>query len=380
LALDSQIAFDLAVIGAGPAGSAAAITAAREGVRVLQMEAGSFPRHKVCGEFISAEAIALLRSLFSASHARALDATVRISEVCLHVAGKTARMPLRQPAISLSRAQLDLLLWKSAYEHGVVCEEKCRVRAVANHGGEFRLSTDEGEFRARAVVNCSGRWSELSVPSHRQADPDQKWIGLKGHFHEADSTFTCDLYFFPSGYCGVLPLRNGADRMVNAAAMVRADRARNFEELFSQQPQLRQRARSWHPVFSPISTSPLLFRPAQTSHDGVLLAGDAAGFIDPFTGDGISLAIHSGIQAASAMSAYIKNQLTLPQAIESYDRWYRVNLLPAFSNATRLRRLQGLPRFMQRLSLSLLNIPLVGSIAIELTRVRSTSEMKFARI
>lgn len=380
MALDSQTVFDLAVIGAGPAGSAAAITAARDGVRVLQLEAGIFPRHKVCGEFISAEAIELLTSLFAASHAWALDATVRISEVCLHAAGKTARMPLRRPAISLSRAQLDVLLWKSASQHGVVCKEKCRVRAVANHGGEFRLATDEGEFPARAVVNCSGRWSELSVQSHRKADQSQKWIGLKGHFHEADSTFTCDLYFFPSGYCGVLPLGNGADRMVNAAAMVRADRARNFEELFSLQPQLRQRARSWHPVFSPISTSPLLFRPPLTSHDGILLAGDAAGFIDPFTGDGISLAIHSGIQAASAMSAYIKNQVTLPQAVECYDRWYRLNLLPAFSNATRLRRLQGLPRFVQRLSLSLLNIPLIGSTAIELTRVRGTSGMKFARI
>ena len=347
---------------------------------MLQLEAGSFPRHKVCGEFISAEAIALLRSLFSASHASELDASICISEVRLQAAGKTARMPLRRPAISLTRARLDLLLWKSACEHGVICKEKCRARAVANKGDEFRLSTDEGEFGARAVVNCSGRWSELSVPSHKQADSDQKWIGLKGHFYESASPSTCDLYFFPSGYCGVLPLRNGPDGMVNAAAMVRADRARNFEELFSLQPQLQERARSWRPAFSPISTSPLLFRQPQTSHDGVLLAGDAAGFIDPFTGDGISLAIHSGIQAASALCGYIKNQLTVSQAIESYDRWYRSNLLPAFSNATRLRRLQGLPRFIQRLSLSLLNIPLVGSTAIELTRVRGASEMKFVRI
>jgi flavin-dependent dehydrogenase len=379
VALTSETVFDLAVVGAGPAGSAAAITATRHGLRILQLEAGSFPRHKVCGEFISAEAIALLRSLLFPSDV-SLNAATRISEVHLHVDEKTARLPLRRPAVSLSRAQLDLSLWKSAQEHGATCEEKCRVKAILKNGSEYRLSTDDREFRARAIVNCSGRWSELSAPLERQANSGEKWIGIKAHFYEPDSPATCDLYFFPSGYCGVLPLEAGKNGMVNAAAMVRADKATNFEELFLLQPALQRRARSWRPVFPPVTTSPLLFREPQTSYDGALLAGDAAGFIDPFTGDGISLAIHSGIEAASAVNAYIKGQVTLQQAIDGYDRWYRSNLLPAFSTARRLRQLQELPRFMRRLSLSLLNIPLLGSTAIGLTRVKGTPEMKFVRI
>jgi flavin-dependent dehydrogenase len=380
VALTSETRFDLAIVGAGPAGSAAAITAALHGLRVLQLEAGSFPRHKVCGEFISAEAIDLLRSLLSPSDIPLLDAAVRMSEVHLHVDGKTARLPLRRPAISLSRAQLDLSLWRSAHAQGTSCEEKSRVKAIANDGGEFRLLTNDREFRARAVVNCSGRWSELTAPPGRPSSSDEKWIGLKGHFYEPDSPSTCDLYFFTSGYCGVLPLEARKDGMVNAAAMVRADRARNFEDLFRLQPALEQRMRWWRPVFPPVTTAPLLFRDPQTSCDGSLLAGDAAGFIDPFTGDGISLAIHGGIAAATAMNAYLRGQRTLQQAIDDYDWWYRSNLLPAFSTARRLRRLQEFPRFIRRLSLSLLNIPLLGSAAIGFTRVKGTSEMKFVRI
>ena len=254
------------------------------------------------------------------------------------------------------------------------------MKTVVNNGGEFRVSTDDQEFRARAVVNCSGRWSELSVPVAALQLQRNKWIGIKGHFYETNPAASCNLYFFSSGYCGVLPVRLGTEDVVNAAAMVRSDTARHFEELFPLDPALQQRTRSWRPVFPPITTAPLMLRQPQTSHNSVLLAGDAAGFIDPFTGDGISLAIHGGIKAASAMQAYLKGQVTLQHAVAGYDRWYRSNLLPAFLTAKRLRELQALPRFMRRLSLSLLNIPLLGSTAIGLTRLKGTSEMKFVRI
>ncbi|HEX7959353.1 MAG TPA: FAD-dependent oxidoreductase, partial [Terriglobales bacterium] len=245
MALGSDAVFDLTVVGGGPAGSAAAITAAKKGLRVLLMEAGSFPRHKVCGEFISAEAVTQLRSLLSPANAALLNSAARISEVRLHVDGKTARLRLGRSAISLSRAQLDLSLWQSAQEYGVTCEEKCRVKIIDNGGTDFRVLAEDREFRARAVVNCSGRWSELNPPRERQAERDQRWIGIKGHFHESDCASTCDLYFFPSGYCGVLPVQNGNDGMVNAAAMVRSDAARNFEELSNVDSALKERMRSW---------------------------------------------------------------------------------------------------------------------------------------
>src|SRR5262249_57136110 len=103
--------------------------------------------------------------------------------LCLHADGKAALLPLRRPAISLARGQLDLSLWQSAQEHGATCMERCRIKSVLNDGSEFRLLTDDREFRACTVVNCTGRWSELSASSEQLANSHKKWIGLKGHFY-----------------------------------------------------------------------------------------------------------------------------------------------------------------------------------------------------
>jgi menaquinone-9 beta-reductase len=372
LALRSDAIFDLAIIGAGPAGSAAAITGAKLGLRVLQLEAGTLPRHKVCGEFISPEAITLLRSLLSDEDLSMLNSAPRISRVCLHVDGRHAELPLKAAGISLSRSGLDQALWRSAQKHGVNCVEKCRVKAVLRDGDLFQLSAENREFCARAVVNCSGRWSELSLPFEESKARDTKWIGIKGHFYEANPTASCDLYFFSEGYCGVLPVTSGGDGKVNAAAVVRSELARTFEELFRLHPALQQRASGWQPVFSQVTTAPLIFRQPQTCHGGVLLAGDAAGFIDPFTGDGISLAIHSGSKAASMMLGYVKRNLGLEEATEAYDGWYRKNFLSAFSSAKRLRSLLTMPRVVRHVSMSLLKMPLIGSIAVEMTRAKSS--------
>ena len=371
MALKSDTVFDLAVIGAGPAGSATAITAAKLGLRVLQLEAGSFPRHKVCGEFISPEAIALLRSLLSDANLSMLDSAPRISQICLHVDGRHAELPLKAAAISLSRSELDHALWRSAQQHGTTCEDKCRVKAVVKKADVFQVVAENREFCVRGVVNCSGRWSELSVSIEAPLSNDHKWIGIKGHFYEVNPPACCDLYFFSDGYCGVLPVTSEGDPIVNAAAMVRCDVATTFQELFRLHPALQQRTRTWHPVFTPVTTAPLIFRQPQTCHGGVLLAGDAAGFIDPFTGDGISLAIHSGSKAASIMHARVRGGLSLAQAIEAYDRWYRNNLLPAFSSAQRLRSLLTMPRLVRHVSMSLLKMPPIGSKAVEMTRAKN---------
>ena len=368
MALISERVFDLAVIGAGPAGSAAAITAAKMGLQVLQLEAGSFPRHKVCGEFVSPEAITLLRSLLSEADLLLLDSAPHISQVRLHVDGRQAGLPVKGAAICLSRSELDHALWRSAQRHGATCKERCRVKSVARNSDVFQIVAENREFSARAVVNCSGRWSELSLPIERG---DNKWIGIKGHFYEANPPAACDLYFFSDGYCGVLPVTTGKDGIVNAAAMVRSESARNFDELFVLHPALQHRAGRWQPVFPQVTTAPLIFRQPQPSHGGVLLAGDAAGFIDPFTGDGISLAIHSSSKAASVIHAYVKGEFALEQTVDTYDRWYRSNFLPAFSNAKRLRSLLTMPKLVRHMSMSLLRLPLIGSKAVQMTRAKN---------
>jgi flavin-dependent dehydrogenase len=367
LAVSSNI-FDLVVVGAGPAGSAAAITAAKQGIRVLLLEAGAFPRQKVCGEFVSAEAITLLRSLSTADDSLINDA-LPLPQARLFVDGHKLELPVTPAAIGISRSDLDLALWRSAQQHSVACREKTRIRKVEQRNDCFLLYCGEEEICARAVIDASGRWSELHTCASL-AEPEEKWIGIKAHFFEANPNPSCDLYFFREGYCGVLPVKTGADGIVNAAAMVRADAATNFEQISALSAALESRMRHWKPVFSPVTTAPLFFASLRTSHLGMLLAGDAAGFIDPFAGDGISLALHGGQMAATLLSQSLRSKISLPAAQASYDQWYREHLTSAFINARRFRTLLRMPRFVRRIAIHALGMPLAGPAAVHLTRAR----------
>jgi len=353
-------AFDLAIIGGGPAGTAAAITAARSGGRVLLLERGRFPRHKVCGEFISPEGVALLAGL-------GLDDLVcrapRIAHARIFAETSMAEAALSPPAAAISRYDLDQALWRRAVEAGADCRELLEARAITG-GGPFTVATSAGDFTARAAINASGRWSNLR--RSRLAQPQrEKWVGWKAHFREADSPLSVDLYFFGGGYCGVQPLEDGH---VNACAMVQAAAANSMDQVLALHSRLAERSHAWRQVSETVATSPLVFAPPQAEEDGVLFAGDAAGFIDPFVGDGISLALRSGAMAADALAEVWEGRRSVAEAAAIYRGQYERELRPLFRNAGWLRRLSSVPRALRRPVMAVLRSPRVTRFLIGKTR------------
>ena len=178
---------------------------------------------------------------------------------------------------------------------------------------------------------AAGRWSQFTPD--RVVPPGPKWIGVKAHFREANPAPSTDLYFFESGYCGVQPV---AADVVNACAMVRSDR----------RPRCRMFSRSTHgwpngpprglPLMQPVSTAPLIYRQPQPTRDNMLFAGDAAAFIDPFVGDGISIALRSGQGGG-----------TMPQPSFLGRSWLSPSVPPTMSGvfaAIRAAAVGGLPR------------------------------------
>ncbi len=350
------MSFDLAIIGGGPAGTAAAITAARRGARVLLLERGRFPRHKVCGEFISPEGVALLAGL-------GLDELVfrapRIAHARIFAEAAVAEAALSPAGAAISRYELDDALWRRATAAGADSRQQVEARAITGTG-PFVIETTAGDFSARAVVNASGRWSNLrrSRLARRQRE---KWVGWKAHFRQADPAASVDLYFFAGGYCGVQPLGDGH---VNACAMVRAGSANSMQQVLALQPRLSERSRAWQQVSETVATSPLVFAPPQAEEGGVLFAGDAAGFIDPFVGDGISLALRSGTMAAAALAG----KRSVGEAAAIYRSQYERELRPLFRNAAWLRRLASVPRALHRPVMAMLRSPRVTLFLIGKTR------------
>jgi len=143
--------------------------------------------------------------------------------------------------------------------------------------------------------------------------------------------------------------------------MVQATVASTLEQVLAAHPDLWRRSRDWEPLTAPTSTAPLIFRPpAPIGDHGVLNVGDAAGFIDPFAGDGMAAALRSGAQAALSTAA-------------EYAAWYQREILPAFRGAARFRRLTTAPMWVRSAALHLLSSPRAASWAVKTTRGRLRS-------
>jgi flavin-dependent dehydrogenase len=377
--------YDLIVVGGGPAGSACAITASPLGVKVLLLEKDRFPRQKVCGEFVSPESLGLLRGLLTIGVLKnALKngllkngllkdglpehgwfrSAPKIVSSRIFLDNKSLTLPVSPPAQSIPRFDLDAALFEAAQNNGVTAQENMAVSEVWR-SGLFHVVAAEKTYTARAVVNATGRWSRLT---QFDVAGKEKWLGLKAHFTESSPPQSVDLYFFPGGYCGVTPVSANA---VNACAMVRSDVAHTLDEVFAKEPRLWQRSRAWQPLFPTVTTSPLYFREPETECDGMLLAGDSAGFIDPFAGDGISLALQSGSLAAQSIIPFLRGSCSLEQVHRQYRAAYRKRFTPAFRNAARLRAALAAPRWVRSAAWAFVSIPRVGKMLVRGTRARS---------
>jgi flavin-dependent dehydrogenase len=361
---NSSLQFDLAIVGGGPAGTSCAITGARLRASVGLFEAKEFPRHRVCGEFVSAESPHVLAGLLQdgPAAAKVFQAAPVIDRTRLLLGQRMIEAPVAPPALSISRYDLDAALWEAACRAGAVAHPNCEVTGI-DGDGPFTLRTSSGTFTAKAMIVAAGRWSQFTADRTVAAGP--KWIGLKAHFRESWTETCTDLYFFPNGYCGVQPVTAG---VVNACAMVRSDRATSLEEVFRLHPKLALRASHWSATMQPVITAPLIYRQPQPVRRNTILAGDAAAFIDPFAGDGISIALRSGSVAAQCICKFLMGPVGLSDAVRIYQQEYSQQFAPLLSAAARVRHLLTLPPFAQSAVFELLRLPGLVPYMIRKTR------------
>ena len=208
----------------------------------------------------------------------------------------------------------------------------CKTSPALVHSESQHLRASSAPL---AVINATGRWSNLRSKQDDTVKLQPKWLGIKMYFAETSPRPSADLYFFDGGYCGVQPVafRNSYSEhgQVNACAMVRTDVASNLTQVFAQHPALAERAGRWRSLSNLVSTFPLFFRDPQPVRDNVLQVGDSAGFVDPFVGDGISLALRSGSLAGESLIPFFRGEASLEHASQQYCRVYQQRFARCFA-------------------------------------------------
>ncbi len=150
--------------------------------------------------------------------------------------------------------------------------------------------------------------------------------------------------------------------------MVRSDTASSLAQVFGLHGELARRAASWTQVTQTVSTAPLLYRPPHPGDGRTAFVGDAAAFIDPFVGDGISIALRSGQLVARCLRGFLLGETALDESIERYELEYHKQFTPLLSVASRVRTLFSLPMAAKVAAFAMLRVPGVIPFLIRRTR------------
>lgn len=380
-------AADVLVVGAGPAGSIAALQLARAGVRVALVDRETFPRHKLCGDTLNPGSLALLDRL---------DVGAGLRGRALRTHGMTvtgpggatvaADYPDGLYGLAITRRAFDTLLVDAAVAAGARFVPATRATGLVIRDGRIHGVTLASGRRvetcsARVVVAADGRGSRLGAGAGltRYAPSPRRWA--YGAYYEGVDGLAArgEMHIRQGGYVGVAPLPGGlanvcavrtpdvifrrtsgaraADGLATDASRMNGERggagrpesyAEALDAAVRADPVLRERFSRAHRV-SPVAVlGPLATVATAAGMPGLLLAGDAAGFIDPMTGDGLRFALRGGELAAAAALRELDSKgpahawLARRRAEEFSGKW-RVNRL--------LRALVGSPRALDAAAL-----------------------------
>jgi flavin-dependent dehydrogenase len=316
-------ALDVLVVGAGPSGSMAAATLARAGARVRLVDRATFPRHKLCGDTINPGSLSVLDAIDGSRHATS-SVAARVRRYGLPITGMVvtgpggasviADYPDGLHGIAMTRRDLDAVLLDAAAAAGADVEEQVPVAGPVFDadgrvaGVRIAVGGADLELRARLVIAADGRGSRLASACRlsRFASRPRRWA-FGAYFMDVEGLGSRgEMHVRADGYVGIAPLPGGLAnvcvvREIQGARVRRGYDVTGFvSEAIVRDPMLRERCARARRVSPVTILGPLAVESRWPGAAGLLLAGDAAGFVDPMTGDGLRFALRGGALAAQA--------------------------------------------------------------------------------
>lgn len=363
---------EVLILGGGLAGLTAAIHLSKLGLLVTVIEKNSYPKHKVCGEYISNEVLPYFKWLGIDLDKLKPTSINKLQFSTQNGNAISANLPLG--GFGISRYTLDFHLYNLAISMGCVFVHET-VENVLFNEDEFEITTSVGmRFNSKMVLGAFGKRSNMDVKLNRNfIQKKSHWLAIKSHYSGDFPNDLVGLHNFYGGYCGVSKVENNA---INVCYITKYDvyklhkNNEDFQKLvLSKNPHLKEIFENCSLIFEkPLSIGQISFDKKAAVENHILMIGDTAGLIHPLCGNGMAMAIHSAKIASELVIDYYDNNSTSRASLEeAYTTKWKFHFQSRLKAGRFLANLLLKPRISSILMRTLVLFPSILPIIIKKT-------------
>ncbi|MBV7269053.1 NAD(P)/FAD-dependent oxidoreductase [Winogradskyella luteola] len=312
--------FDVIIIGGGLAGLTNAIHLSKYNIEVLLIEKNSYPRHKVCGEYVSNEILSYLNFLgFNPLEFGAT--TISKFELTTHNNKKIkAKLPLG--GFGMSRYEMDFQLYQLALKEGAeVIQDK--VVDIVFQGNQFKIQTkSKKNYISKIAIGAFGKRSNLDIKFQRSFITKRSpYLGVKIHVSGNFPEDKVALHNFKGGYCGVSKVENGH---INLCYITNYEAFKTYKDIDTFQEEVIFKNLDLKEIFQksnlefekPLTISQISFETKNPIENHMIMCGDSAGMIHPLCGNGMGMAIRSAQLASDLIIDYLQGKISTRKELE----------------------------------------------------------------
>jgi flavin-dependent dehydrogenase len=319
---------NVVIVGGGIAGLIASIQFARYGIACSVIEKKSYPFHRVCGEYISNEAVSFLRQLdvYPDEYSPPQIRRFMLSSIT----GRYKVLPLDMGGFGISRYTFDSFLYEKAKTLGVEFLLNTEVESVEFFAQSFSVKTRQKVYTTDVVLGAFGKRSRIDHELNRDFILRRSpYVGVKYHIKTDHPSDLIALHNFSDGYCGI---SNVEDEKSNLCYLTHRDNVRRFKSISEMEHHILFRNPLLKSIFKnsrflfdrPEVINEISFETKSAVEDHILMIGDAAGMITPLCGNGMAMAIHSAKIASELVIQYLQGKIfTRPQLENAYSEHWR---------------------------------------------------------
>jgi flavin-dependent dehydrogenase len=363
--------YDVAIIGGGIAGLSLSIDLKKRGYNIVVIEKGNYPRHKVCGEYISMESQKYLHTICPPLTELNLP---QINNFKLSSIGKKEfKTRLDLGGFGISRYLLEELLFTDAKKNGVVFMLQSKATDIHFNSDKksYTIKTNGDDVTASLVCNSSGRKSNLEtkVKSNYPIDISTNYVGVKYHIKLDRDTTLIEIHNFEGGYCGISSIED------NKSCLCYIVNSKNFNKVNNSISELEKtflfKNSNLKKIFTtaefifkePLTISGVNFLIKKPVTDNSFFIGDSAGSISPITGNGMSIAFRSASILAANVDHYFSSKISKQQLVNNYNNFWNKEFSTRVKLSRHFQKLSENP-YLTNLSIRLFNSfpPLANSI------------------